>query len=234
MISTRKENQQNIRLLSQLDDFDEDFITGEAATSGQQNVVVNDSTVDREVAVSNSGSISTTNENTVKVQTLERCFNERIDWEMGNIVDTVEDKIQNANLTAVDNIITPRIELAVRSINAPSGRNAASLTSNSERGERIGITASFANVSERNNTFHELNANDETRENIPDEVKKLSVPGTHFDRQPHTHHRLVVRSVHATVAYKQTLLICIIQAINNSTTKVCGTLAFFGKGKNGY
>ena len=45
------------------------------------------------------------NESTVNVKTLERCFNQRIDREMSNIVDTVEDKIQNAILTAIGNII---------------------------------------------------------------------------------------------------------------------------------
>ena len=38
-----------------------------------------------------------------------------------NIVDTVEDRIQNAILTAFDIVSTPRIELAVRSINSSSG-----------------------------------------------------------------------------------------------------------------
>ena len=83
---------------------------------------------------------------------------------MGKFVDTVEDRIQSEILAAMDNIITPRIELAVKSVNASSGRDVASVTANSECGERIGITASFENVSKRNNTLHELNANDETRE----------------------------------------------------------------------
>ena len=33
---------------------------------------------------------------------------------MGNIVDTVEDRIQNATLTAIDSYVTPEIELAIR------------------------------------------------------------------------------------------------------------------------
>ena len=49
------------------------------------------------------------------VKNLERYFNERIDWEMGDIVDTIEDKIQNAILTAMDGNITPKIALANRS-----------------------------------------------------------------------------------------------------------------------
>ena len=32
--------------------------------------------------------------------------------------------------------------------------------------------------------------NDETRHNIPDEISELSVPRTHFDRQPHIHHKV--------------------------------------------
>ena len=58
----------------------------------------------------------------------------------------------------------------------------------SERGEYIGITALFENVSQRNNALHVLNTNDETRNKIPDQLSELSIPDTHFDRQPHTHH----------------------------------------------
>ena len=42
---------------------------------------------------------------------------------MINFVDTVEDRIQNAILTAIDNIVGPKIALAIRSINASSGRD---------------------------------------------------------------------------------------------------------------
>ena len=129
-----------------------------------------------------------TNENTVNVKTFERCFNEKIDKEMSNIVDTVEDRIQNAILTAIDSIVAPKIELAIRSINASSGQDATSVTANSERGEHVGINGSFENASGNNNILHVSNVNDETRNNIPDEVSELSVPETRFDRQTHTHH----------------------------------------------
>ena len=35
--------------------------------------------------------------------------------------------------------------------------------------------------------LHGSNVNAETRHNIPDDVSELLVPGTHFDRQTHTH-----------------------------------------------
>ena len=60
---------------------------------------------------------------------------------MGNIVDTVEDRIQNAILSAADSIITPKIELAIRSVNASTGREATSLMATSEGGDHIRITA---------------------------------------------------------------------------------------------
>ena len=62
----------------------------------------------------------------------------------------------------------------------------ASVKADSEHGKRIGITASFENVSD------ELNTNGETRGNIPDEVSELSVPKAHFYRQPLTHHNTLV------------------------------------------
>ena len=188
MVSTRKKRQSNKRLLSQLDDFDRDMIIGNAVSERQENAVVNMGTNDRDFTVSNSSNNTAVNENAMNVKTLERCFNERIDREMSNIVDTVEDRIQNAILTAIENIVAPKIELAIRSINASSGRDVTSVIANSERGERVGINASIENASENNNTLHVPSVSDETRLNIPDEVGELSVPETRFDRQPHTPH----------------------------------------------
>ena len=187
MVSTRKKRQSNRRLLSQLDDFYQDVIIGNAASERQENVVVNEGTNDLDFTVSISNNNTALNESTVNVKTLERCFNERIDREISNIVGTVEERIQNAILTAIDNIVAPKIELAIRSINASSGRDATSVIANSERGERVGINASFENASEKN-ILRVSNVNDEIRQEIPDEVSELSVPDVHFDRQPHTHH----------------------------------------------
>ena len=81
-----------------------------------------------------------------------------------------------------------KIELAVRSVNASSARDVTSVAANSEFGERVGINASFENASGKNKTLRASNLNDETRNNILDEVSDLSVPETRFDRQTHTHH----------------------------------------------
>ena len=109
MVSTRKKRQSNRRLLSQLDDFDQDMISGNAVSERQENTVVNEGTNDRDFTVGTSNNDSVINGNAMGMKTLERCFNERIDGEMSNIVDTVEDRIQNALLTAIENIVAPKL-----------------------------------------------------------------------------------------------------------------------------
>ena len=188
MVSTRRKRQSNKRLLSQLDDFDQDMIIGDAASERQENVVVNGGTNDQDFTVGTSNVGSFVDENALNVKTLERCFNERNDREMNIIVETVEDRIQNAILTAIDNIVAPKIELAIRSRNTSSGLGVTSVSANSERREHAGLNAFFENASESSNKLNTTNENDETRRNIHDEVSEVSVPGTHFDRQPHTHH----------------------------------------------
>ena len=185
MVSIRKKRQSNRRFLSQLDEFDQDMIIGNTASERQENVVVNNSSNERFFTVSTSSNNTAVNESTINVKTLERCFDERIDREMNNIIDTVEDRIQNVILAAIDNIVAPKIELAIRSVNASSGRDVTSVVANSERGGHAGINAFFENASQNNNT---CNGNDETRNNIPNVVSELSVPEAHFDRQTHTHH----------------------------------------------
>ena len=216
MVSTRKKRQSNKRLLSQLDDFDQDMIIGSAVSERQENTVVNEGTNDRDFTVGTSNNNSVVNGNAVSVKTLERCFNEKIDREMGNIIDTVEDRIQNAILTAIDNIVAPKIELAIRSINSSSGRDVTSVSANSELREHVGINASFENASGNNNTLDVSNVNDETRHNIPDEESELSVPETPFDRQPHTHHS-VFRFRRAATTDKLTIWPRILPVLSSRT-----------------
>ena len=134
MVSTRKKRQSNRKLLSQLDDFDQNMIIGNTASERQENTVANEGINDQDFTVGTSNVRSIVNGSVANVKTLEKCFNERIDrGEIANIVDTVEDRIQNAILTAIDNLIAPKIELAIRSINASSARDVASVSVNSER-----------------------------------------------------------------------------------------------------
>ena len=138
------------------------MIIGNAVSERQEYTVVNEGTNDRDFTVGTSSNDPIVNANAMSVKTLERCFNERIDREMNNFVDTVEDRIQNAILTAIDNMVTPKNELAIRSINAFSGRDVTIVSSSSERRERVGINASFEKASRNTDTLDVSNVNDET------------------------------------------------------------------------
>ena len=58
MVSTRKKKQSNKRLLSQLDDFDRDMISGNAVSERQENAVVNEGTNDRDFTAGTSSNDS--------------------------------------------------------------------------------------------------------------------------------------------------------------------------------
>ena len=81
-----------------------------------------------------------------------------------------------------------KFELAIRSTNASSERDATNVAANSEQGEHVGISTPFENASGNSNALQLSDVNDETRHKIPDEVSELSVPELRFDHQTHTHH----------------------------------------------
>ena len=193
MLSARRKRQLNRKLLKQLDDFDQDFVIGNAVGDRHESATVNEGTGDQDFTVGTSDKDLMTNVNTLILNTLERCFNEKIEREMINNVQTVEEKIRNVILTAIESIVSLKIDLANRSIITSAGQDATSVTPNSERVEHIGITAPSQNVSESNESLHVLNVvnvNDGTQNFFPDKVNELSVPGTPFDRQPHTYHKV--------------------------------------------
>ena len=106
--STRKKMQQNKKLLSQVENFDQDVIVGDVGSSGRQIVEVSIGPADQEFNVNFSVSNPTTNENPVNVQTFERCLIDWIDRETVNIVETVEERSQNDVLTTIQYFICPR------------------------------------------------------------------------------------------------------------------------------
>ena len=79
MVSPRKKRQSDRRLFSQLEDFDQVVIIGNAAIERQENIVVNEGTNDRDFTVGTSSNNSVFNENAMKVRNLERYFRETID-----------------------------------------------------------------------------------------------------------------------------------------------------------
>ena len=94
MVSTRKGTMSNRRLLSQIDEFDQDNIIDNTMSGTQKNTTVNEGAADQEFTVGNADGSPAINENVVHLKILERCLNEMVDKEMGNTLDAVEHRTQ--------------------------------------------------------------------------------------------------------------------------------------------
>ena len=102
---------------------------------------------------------------------------------------TVETRVQDAELIAIEILVIPRVELAMKSANASLERSIdGNVLEPGQRDfsgnvERLQITASS-----RIHSRTELNRIDETRGNITVEEGDLMVNEKNIDRQSHTHH----------------------------------------------
>ena len=74
MVSTRKKRQSNKRLLSQLDDFDQDMIIGNAIRERQENAVVNESIDDQDFTIGTSNKDSVIIGNSMNVENFGKVF----------------------------------------------------------------------------------------------------------------------------------------------------------------
>ena len=88
----------------------------------------------------------------------------------------------------MDDIITPTVELVVKSMNASARRDAASVTVISKRWEQVAISALHKNVSDKSSTFRELNLTDELRVYNPVKESEFLRSEARVDRQPYIHH----------------------------------------------
>ena len=79
-----------------------------------------------------------TDENTMSVKNLERCFGEKIDEEMSKVVDTVDDRIQKGIWTEKHRNITAKVKLVFRSINASSVQDPTSVMGAQNVGNLLG------------------------------------------------------------------------------------------------
>ena len=121
MVSTRKKKQQNKRLFSQLSERDTDFMVGQS-NDDVQNENINSAT-HRGRCSDNSNSLTQVNYSQVDMHTLEKNIVCKVRNEVDNVMTTVETRVQDVVLTAIENLMIPRVKLAMKSTNASSGRS---------------------------------------------------------------------------------------------------------------
>ena len=117
MVSIRKKKQQNKRLFSQLSDRDTDFMVEQ--NNQDEPIESRDIMTCRGTCSANVSNATQVNYPQVDVHTLDETIVSKTGSEVYNVLTSVETGVQDAVLTAIENLLTPREELAIKLANAP-------------------------------------------------------------------------------------------------------------------
>ena len=112
MVATRKKRQQNRMLLSQFSDSGADFMSGQTNSENMPNAADND------ISLKNANIINQVNGPCGCMYTLEINIVDQIRSEVDSVKVAFETTVKVAELTAVENLVNSRVELAMKSVNA--------------------------------------------------------------------------------------------------------------------
>ena len=77
----------------------------------------------RDISLDNTKNTTQTNYPQENMHTLEENIVSKVPSEVDGVMTTVETKVQDAVLTAIESLVIPRVELTMKSANASSGRS---------------------------------------------------------------------------------------------------------------
>ena len=188
MVSTPEKKKHNKRLFSQLDESDVDFMVKQNNHEAQAGSKTN--VVDRGTSSNKKrGSIQVKNPH-MDMHTLEENIVSKVRSQVDNVMTTVKTTVQDAVLTAIENIVIPRVDLVMKSANASSARSDDGNVLEPDQKDFLGsIEVLQMTASGRIHSRTDLNGIDETRCNITVEKGDLLVNKRNSNRQTHTHHR---------------------------------------------
>ena len=127
------------------------------------------------------------------MRTLEENIVGKVRSEVDNVLTSVETRDQDAVLTAIENLVIPKLELAMKSANALSERSVDCNVLEPDKRDFLGnIEGLRMTASSRINSLTDLNRIDETRDNMTVEKGDLLVNEKNIDWQTYAHHRMTV------------------------------------------
>ena len=174
MVSSRKKKQHNKRFFTQLSERDTDFMIGQSnqddQTKSRDNMLCGGTSSD------NASNPAQFNYPQVDVHTLEEIIVSKVRSEVDNVMTSVETRVQDAVLTAVEILVIPRVELPLESANTHSERSVDGNVLELDQRDFLGNIESLRmTASCRINSHTDLNRIDETRGNITVEEGDLLV-----------------------------------------------------------
>ena len=116
MVCTCRNRQLSRRLLSQIDEFADSFVTNQDNCDTQ----TENRTITKNQIVASNGHKLLVNGSQVDVQTLERSSTDEVRCEVDNALSTVHTGVHDAILSAMDSLVNPREEFAMKTIKTSS------------------------------------------------------------------------------------------------------------------
>ena len=123
------------------------------------------------------------------MHTLEENIIRKVRSEVDSVMTTVGTRVQDAVLTAIENMVLLRVEFAMKSFFASSGRSVDGNVLEPDQKDFSGYTEGLqTTASNRINSRTDLKRIDETGGNITVKEGDLLVNERNIERQTHTHH----------------------------------------------
>ena len=189
MVSTRKKRNQQKRQLSHLNETLNDFVIG----SNTNESITENETLESQTdgRYDNAEEIVNRQNSAFQYQVIGNNIDDKIRKVVDNAVKTVENRMHDAVLTVMDNVVIPRVEMAVRSTTGSSGHGATSTVQNPDRSDFIGKTENtpLKLASSRLDLIVDRDRIDENRDIENFEDGDFPALRPNYDRQAHAHHK---------------------------------------------
>ena len=161
----QEKKQQKKKLFSQLSERDTDFMIGQSNQDAQ--IESRSKMLCRGTSSDNASNLAQINYPQVDVLTLEENIVSKVRSEEDNVMTSVETRVQDVVLTAIENLVIPKVELAMKSANAHPERSFDGNVLEPDQKDFLGnIEGLQMTGSGRINSDTDLNRIDETRGNI--------------------------------------------------------------------
>ena len=124
-------------------------------------------------------------------QVIENKIDDQITRAVSSPVMTVENCKRDVILTAIDNMVIPGVEMAVKSITSSAMHGTSSEVQTPDRWNFLGNIRNtpLMSASSRLDLDNELNRNDETRNDIDFKDGDFLASKLNYDRREHAHHK---------------------------------------------
>ena len=190
MVSTRKKQHQHKKQLSQFNETLSDFVIGNNTSAS----AIENGTLEFQAnsRLNNFGRVTERENSACHSQFGENIIDDKIGKAVDSAVMTVENWMHDAILTAMDNMVIPRVKMAVRSITESSRRGPNSVVQNPNHWVSLGILKTLRTPLMSASSRIDLNVhqdrNDETRNVENFEDGNFPALRLNYDRRAHNHH----------------------------------------------